>query len=171
MSKLVEDLLLLSRLDSHKLTFERTPVPLDELFADIQHQAARVAGPKGIHVIAKDKKLCVLSDNNRLKQLLWILVDNALQHPPKGGSIHLDADAVQRWVIITVSDTGSGIPSKHLPRVFERFYKAHREDQFDRTAGLGLSIASGLVEGMHGKISIESEVGKGTQVRITLEKE
>ncbi len=170
MSKLVEDLLLLSRLDSHKLTFERKQVPLDDLFADIQRQAALVAEPKGISVTADGKKLTALADDNRLKQLLWILVDNSMQHTPKGGSIHLDAEAMDKWVEITVSDTGSGIPSKHLPRVFERFYKAHREDQFDRTAGLGLSIAAGLVEGMRGRIGIESEVGKGTRVKIMLEK-
>ena len=170
MSKLVEDLLLLSRLDSHKLTFERKQVPLDDLFADIQRQAALVAEPKGISVTADGKKLTVLADDNRLKQLLWILVDNSMQHTPNGGSIHLDAEAMDKWVEITVSDTGSGIPSKHLSRVFERFYKAHREDQFDRTAGLGLSIAAGLVEGMRGRIGIESEVGKGTRIRIMLDK-
>ncbi len=170
MSKLVEDLLLLSRLDSRKLTFERKSVHLDDLFADIQRQAALVAEPKEISVSADGRKLTVLSDDNRLKQLLWILVDNALQHTPIGGSIRLDAETKGKSVEITVSDTGSGIPSKHLSHVFERFYKAHREDQFDRTAGLGLSIAAGLVEGMRGKISIESEVGKGTRVKIALEK-
>jgi signal transduction histidine kinase len=170
MSKLVEDLLLLSRLDSHKLTFERKPVNLDELFADIQRQSALVAEPKGIGVSAEGKKLTVQADDNRLKQLLWILVDNSMQHTPKGGSIRLDAKEIGKSVEITVSDTGAGIPSRHLPRVFERFYKAHREDQFDRTAGLGLSIAAGLVEGMRGKISIESEVGRGTRVKLTLDK-
>jgi signal transduction histidine kinase len=170
MSKLVEDLLLLSRIDSHKLTFERKPVHLDELFADIQRQAVIIAEPKGISVSADGKKLTILADDNRLKQLLWILVDNSMQHTPIGGSIRLEAEAIGKSVEISLCDTGAGIPSKHLPRVFERFYKAHREDQFDRTAGLGLSIAAGLVEGMHGRITIKSEMGKGTRVKIILEK-
>jgi signal transduction histidine kinase len=169
MSKLVEDLLILSRLDSNKLEFERKPVQLNELFADIQRQAARIAEPLGITVSAEGNNAVVLADANRLKQLSWILVDNALQHTPKGGTIRMDAVAKGRYVEITVSDTGLGIPTRHLSRVFERFYKASREETLARrSAGLGLSIAKGLVEAMDGKIEIFSSLGQGTRVILVL---
>lgn len=169
MSRLVEDLLLLSRIDAGGLVLERAPVPLAPLLDEVQRQMARLAGERGVHVEVPEAQGTALGDRTRLRQVLLILMDNALRHTPAGGSIRLTATRRDHHVQIGVADTGSGIAPEHLPRIFERFYQAapaHRGT--GGGAGLGLAIARGLVEAQHGQIALESRPGAGTQVRITL---
>ena len=171
MSKLVEDLLLLSRLDSQKLVFARQPVVVEGLFREILRKAGLITETQGIQIKTAANNQIVMADEQRLTQLLWILLDNALQHTPKGGEIAFEAKPEGDHVLITVSDTGTGIPKTHLSRVFDRFYKAGRESHStERGAGLGLSIAKGLIDSMHGTIRIDSQPGRGTKVTLQLDK-
>ncbi len=172
MTRLVEDLLLLSRLDAGRLSLERKAVSMPDLLTDVQRQMGRVAEERGVKLAAPFAPAAgtVWGDVTRLRQVLLILLDNALRHTPRGGEIRIEAHPRGRQLQIVVADTGSGIPAEHLPRVFERFYRADsaRTATGDGGAGLGLAIAQALVQAHHGQISIESQPGKGTRVSLLL---
>jgi signal transduction histidine kinase len=169
MTRLVDDLLLLSRLDNHRLQLERAPVALPELFADIQRQVRRLADERGVALRAEASGGTVWADPARLRQVLLILLDNALRHTPCGGTIQLNVHTQARTTTIHISDTGSGIAPEHLPRLFDRFY---RGDPARMSAsggtGLGLAIAKALIEAQGGQIAIESQLEHGTRVTLTL---
>ncbi len=165
-STLVEDLLMLSRLDARAMEFKKEPVALNELFKELVEKGNRLLGEKGVRLKFRPTQELVSADPARLAQVLWILVDNALQHTCKGQEIQLNAERSGGHVHVQVSDTGDGIPPEDLKHVFERFFKSNRAEV--KGAGLGLSIAKGLVEGMGGRIGIVSAVGQGTTATIIL---
>ncbi|MBI3244726.1 MAG: histidine kinase [Chloroflexi bacterium] len=173
MNRLVEDLLLLSRLDAGRLSLEHKAISMPDLLTDVERQMGRVAEERGVKLMATFAPAAgtVLGDFTRLRQVLLILLDNALRHTPRGGEIHIESHQRGRQLQIVVADTGRGIPPEHLPRVFERFYRAdsaRTAGAGDGGAGLGLSIAQALVQAHHGQISIESRPGKGTRVNLLL---
>jgi signal transduction histidine kinase len=169
MRRLVEDLLMLSRLDSGRLKLDRHPVDLTDLLGDTQRQVGRISETRGITISLSHMAGAALADSDRLRQVLLILLDNALRYTPNGGKIALSAELRGPTVQIQVADSGSGIPPKHLPHVFERFYRADEAHGITGNAGLGLPIAKGLIEAQHGKIAISSTLGEGTVVTITLD--
>jgi Signal transduction histidine kinase len=169
MRRLVDDLLTLTRLDSGQLTLAMEAVDLADLLRNLHRQAARLGEQRGITVELGDAGGVVQADAERLQQVVLIALDNALRHTPSGGRITLAATPAGRMVQITVADTGSGIAPEHLPHIFDRFYRADpARGRENGNAGLGLSIAKGLVEAMHGRITVESAVGVGTTVSVTL---
>jgi signal transduction histidine kinase len=170
MNKMVEDLLLLSRLDNKRLTIDRKPVSVNTLLNDIQNQSQMIAGGKIVHTNQLPQDRMVLADADRLRQVLLILLDNAIQHTPQAGTIQVGAEVLRKQIALTISDSGSGIPAEALPHIFERFYKvpSHTETQ-NRGAGLGLSLAKSLVELQHGHIHVESQPGVGTRFTIVLD--
>jgi signal transduction histidine kinase len=108
-------------------------------------------------------------DVPRIERVLANLLSNALQHTPPGEAVYVSASATSGGVRVEVRDTGEGIRSEDLPRVFDRFYRG--EEDYRRKAdgaGLGLAIAKGIVEAHGGDIGIESAVGEGTRVWFTL---
>jgi signal transduction histidine kinase len=107
----------------------------------------------------------VYADPDALRQVLSNLFDNALRYTAPGGTIALESVREGAGVTLRVRDTGSGIPREHLPRIFERFYRAdpHRSREEGGT-GLGLAIVRHLVEGHEGRIAADSEVGVGTVI-------
>jgi len=167
MSKLVEELLLLSRLDAGRLQVEYRPIVVSELLADVRRQIGRLADERGVRLCAGAVSGIVLADPTHLRQVLLIVLDNALRHTPPGGNVRLEAHAHGRHVEITIADTGSGITPKDLPHVFERFYRADSA-RGNTGSGLGLSIAKGVVEAQHGQIGIVSQSGQGTRVTVKL---
>ncbi|MEJ2601269.1 MAG: HAMP domain-containing sensor histidine kinase, partial [Anaerolineales bacterium] len=168
MSKLVDDLLLLSRLDAHRLKLAREPIQLSEILGEVSRQIAKVASNQGVPIELGDVHGSVWGDPTRLRQVLLILLDNALNHTSTGGKIRLETRLRGRLRQILVSDNGEGIPSQHLHHVFERFYQVEAGSNENRSSGLGLSIAKGLMEAQGGTIHVESQVGKGTQFSIAL---
>jgi len=167
MSKLLEELLLLSRLDAGRLNVERRPIAVPDLLVDVQRQVGRLADERGVRLCAGAVSGVALADPTHLRQVLLIVIDNALRHTPKGGEVKIEAQARGRQLVIVVSDTGEGIALAHLPHVFERFYRADSA-RSSSGSGLGLSIAKSLIEAQHGQIAIASELGKGTRVTVTL---
>lgn len=167
MSRLVDELLLLSRIDAGQLKVERQPIELADLLADVRRQAGRVADERGVQLDAGATDGVALGDPLRLRQVLLIVIDNALRHTRSGGSVSIAAQPRGRQVDIVVADTGAGIAPTHLPHVFERFYRADSA-RGSSGSGLGLSIARGLVEAQRGQITIASELGKGTRVTVSL---
>jgi signal transduction histidine kinase len=167
MSRLVDELLLLSRLDAGQLTIDRQPVDIAELLADVRRQIGRLADERGVCLDAGAASGVVLGDAMRLRQVLLILLDNALRHTPAGGTIRVEALSRGRQVDIVIADTGVGIAPEHLPHVFERFYRADSA-RGSSGSGLGLSIARGLIEAQRGQIAIASAPGQGTRVTVSL---
>ncbi len=168
MNQLVEDLLLLSRLDAHRLTLANEIIALPELLQETARQVDKLSVARGVSLSVDFTAGTVHGDRVRLRQVLLILLDNALRFTPSGGTIRLASHVSGRDVAITVVDSGPGIPPDHLPHIFERFYQVPGQAGEGRGNGLGLSIAKGLVEAHHGKISIASQIGKGTSVQILL---
>jgi signal transduction histidine kinase len=168
MSKLVDDLLLLSRLDAGEVKLDPQVLDLSDLLTRIQRQFASLAREHGVSIRIAGSEGHVKADPTRLWQVLLILVDNALRHTPARGSVTISSQLQDEVVRITVADTGDGIASEDLPHVFERFYKAHNSLADKRSTGLGLSIAKPLIELHRGEIEIESQVGNGTRVSVTL---
>jgi signal transduction histidine kinase len=166
MTKLVEDLLLLSRLDAGRLTLSREPIDVIALLADLERQVGRVAEGKGISLMLGRADGTVLADPTRLRQVLLVLLDNALQNTPAGGSVQLAATRQGKDVAITVTDTGRGLSPEDRSRVFERFYRA--QGSSPSGSGLGLAIAKGLVEVQHGRLTLESGDGGGLRAVVSM---
>jgi two-component system phosphate regulon sensor histidine kinase PhoR len=157
LSRLTQDLLDLSRLESRQVRFEVAPVELAALGRQVAELHGLAARKKGLELrVALPEGLQAMADGRALEQVLVNLVDNAIKYTPSG-SVELRAEAHRRDVLLTVADTGPGIEAHHLARLFERFYRVDsgRAREAGGT-GLGLAIAKHLVQGMHGEIGVES---------------
>ncbi len=165
---LVNDLLLLSRLDSGRLELACDPLDLARLLPELARQVEPLATAQGIVLHIPDIAGCAVADPTRLRQVLLIVLDNALKHTPAGGCITLRAWSDGRQVRVQVSDTGSGIAPADLPHVFERFYRSEQARATGSGNGLGLSIAKALMEAMRGQIGLTSVLGRGTTVTLVL---
>jgi signal transduction histidine kinase len=150
------------------LKLEREVVSLPELLADTGRQIAKLAQERGVNLSIDNPQGQIWGDPIHLRQVILILLDNALRFTPRGGAIHIDAHPQGKLVQISVTDSGCGIPPEHVPHVFERFYQVSPGNEESHSNGLGLSIAKALVEAQGGKIHLESWLGKGTRVTISL---
>lgn len=171
MARLVNDLLTLSQLDSGRIRLEPRPLDPADLVRAVAERFGERCRKKGItlEVEAGAGLPRLAGDRDRLEQVLTNLVSNAVDFTPSEGRITISAEPVPGGVVLAVRDTGAGIPPEDLPRIFERFYRVDkaRSREFGGT-GLGLAIARELVEAHGGRIAIESALGRGTAVRVTL---
>ena len=168
MQHLVDDLLDLARLESGTWRPDVQRVDAAEVVRSAWSPAAERAEAAGITFslqVAEDAGL--YADADALRQILTNLFDNALRHTPGGGRIQVEMTAVDEGTAVSVSDTGSGIAAEHLPRVFERFYRADpARSRSQGGTGLGLSIVKHLVESHGARIDLTSALGRGTTVRM-----
>jgi signal transduction histidine kinase len=174
MTKLVADLLTLARADSGQPQINPTRYDLTPSVAQVVRNVQTLAQPKNLKVDYQvPDQLELFADRERIEQLLYILMENAVKYTPNDGAIQLavrvDDDMRIPVVEMRVTDTGVGIPSEDVAHVFERFYRVdkHRAKQVGGS-GLGLSIAKWIVEAHDGTISVTSEVGRGTTFTVTL---
>ncbi|MCE5235222.1 MAG: ATP-binding protein [Clostridiaceae bacterium] len=169
LSRLITDMLALSRLQSGTEYMELSRVNLDELVRDIAQGYAGAASQNGIELIVEaENDPDGLTDPDRIEQVLVILLDNAMRYTPSGGSITLSVHNGKR-LLVSVADTGCGIPEADLPHVFERFYKVDKSRNEGGT-GLGLSIAHYIMEKLGETITVDSELDKGTRFTFTVKK-
>ncbi len=170
LQRLVDDLLDLSRLESGGWVARTGEVDLEDVAADAWEPYADAAIEKDVE-FSIEADLRVHADSSGLQQVLRNLLENALRHTDAGGHIHVAGfrDGAGR-AVVEVSDDGEGIPSRALPRIFERFYRADssRARDFGGT-GLGLAIVRHLVGAMGGTVEAESELGRGTTIRLILD--
>lgn len=159
LARLVEDLGTLAHAEAGALELRKEPVDLGDLLRDV---AASLPRPIAVEVPAELPAIEV--DPLRIRQILLNLLANALRHTPAEGVIAVEVEARPQQMLIRVRDTGSGIPPEDLPRIFERFQKGSDS----RGSGLGLPIARKLVLAHGGEIGIESVLGKGTEVTVSL---
>ncbi|MGH1488717.1 MAG: sensor histidine kinase [Acidimicrobiales bacterium] len=169
MNLLVEDLLLLAKLDEQQ-ALEIGPVDLASMLDDVAASALVAKPERSIHVTVNDAgRLLVQADAIRLQQAVAVLIDNALIHTPDDAAVRLSAKANEAAVTVVVSDDGPGIPTDSLEKVFDRFYRADASRSRDSGgSGLGLAIAKAIVEAHSGTITVESTVGYGTSFTIEL---
>jgi two-component system phosphate regulon sensor histidine kinase PhoR len=171
LQSLIEDLLELSRLESKEFRLKKEDVDLSVVASIVVSLFRERAEKKGVKLgLALEEGLPrLLTDQRALEQVVANLVDNAIKYCPSGASVTIAGEAAPGAVKIVVRDTGHGIDPKHLPRLFERFYRvdAGRSRDVGGT-GLGLSIVKHLVEAMGGQVTVESEVGKGSSFALTL---
>lgn len=163
--RLVQGLLTLARADTGQ-ALKTEPVAVQATIDDVVRQTQRMA-PE--HKVMADNvaDLVVRAERDTLKQVLLILLDNAVKYTPVGGRITVSAEGTATTVVIRVRDTGVGIPASALPNIFTRFWRADSQ-RTGGGAGLGLSIAKSLVEAYHGSISVDSVVGQGSVFTVTL---
>lgn len=168
MNRLVEDLMDLMKLKDRKIQLTRYFVQVDELLEKIRISFQQQAEAKGNRLKAEYPPGLppLLADAVRLEQIFTNLVHNAIKFT-ENGQITMKAEQVGQTLKVTIADTGIGIPSHELERIWERFYKTHqtRRDQ-GRGAGLGLAIVKELVDLHEGTITVESQLGKGTTFTI-----
>jgi len=159
----------LAALDAEGIEVERAPFGVRELVTELVERYQPRASAAGLALRAEPSQadLQVLGDRGKTDQALQNMVDNALKFT-RSGEVVVTATAHQAQVEIAVRDTGSGIPSRDLPRIFERFYKVDRARAGEPGSGLGLSIARHLIELQGGTIVAESSPGTGTVVRVRL---
>jgi two-component system phosphate regulon sensor histidine kinase PhoR len=171
LSRLTDDLLKLSAIEAGKLTLHMLPVRVASLFEACLETARQTATGKKIELrteAAADLP-AMRGDAMRLQEVLQNLLDNALQYTPAGGCITVKAWREDRAVVMSVEDTGIGIPHGEQERIFERFYRVDIARSRDAGGtGLGLSIARHIVEAHDGHIRVESEVGKGSRFFVSI---
>jgi two-component system phosphate regulon sensor histidine kinase PhoR len=168
---LVDDLLTLAQLESTNPNLQLSNVRLSELFAAIVRDWAKKFAEKKLSVdvsVASDLPT-IRADETRLQEVLYNLLDNTLKYSRPGGKIRLQAQKRGDEIALIVSDTGVGISETDLPRIFERFYRADkaRSRKLGGT-GLGLSIVKHIAQMHGGRVEAESELGRGTTIRVML---
>ncbi|MBI2412155.1 MAG: PAS domain-containing protein [Deltaproteobacteria bacterium] len=164
MARLIDDLLVLSRLESHQMAIVSAPMDLSELITSSIKGFEKQARDKGISIASDTDELPKVSgDRDRLEQVMVNLLDNAIKYTPSGGEIKVRAEKTDGGVRVDVVDTGIGIPAGDLPRIFERFYRVDkaRSRELGGT-GLGLAIVKHIIQGHNGKLQVESAPGKGS---------
>jgi two-component system OmpR family sensor kinase len=178
MGLLVEDLLLLARLDQER-PLELAPVELPVIVSDAVHAARAVASDRHIEleVHSDGVPLVVQGDDARLRQVVGNLLSNAVTHTPAGTAVTVRLRAEPGTAVLEVADQGPGLTPEHAERVFERFYRAdsarsrrRRGGVVDATGGtgLGLAIVAALVAAHRGKVEVDSTPGKGATFRVRL---
>jgi two-component system, OmpR family, phosphate regulon sensor histidine kinase PhoR len=171
LQSLIEDLLELSRLESKEFRLRKEAVDIDVVFRIVLGLFRERAEKKGVHLSARlaPGTRPLPTDQRALEQVLSNLIENAIKYCPPGSEVALSAIEDRDGLLLTVADTGPGIDAKHLPRLFERFYRvdAGRSRELGGT-GLGLSIVKHLVEALGGAVSVESAVGKGSVFSVRL---
>jgi two-component system sensor histidine kinase ResE len=180
MGRLVNDLLDLARMESGHFEIKQQMVNIGDLIRRVHrkfHVYTKERNIRLFHALPDKPLILKAADEDRLEQVLTNLLSNAIRHTPEGAAIEMAADEERAdgsgWIRIVVRDEGKGISAEDLPYIFERFYKADKarkrgSDPGAGGTGLGLAIVKNIVEAHRGRISAESEVGRGTTFTLLL---
>ena len=173
LEKLVGEMLDMSRLQDGRVHVELEPLELPGILEAAARGMRQIAADAGVELAIETdgSELQCMGNEDRITQVLVILMDNALSFTPSGGRVTVYARDAGSMVEVGVRDTGCGIEPKDLPMIWERFYKADRSRMRTTGTGLGLSIAKLVVELMGGEIGVKSEPGKGADFTFTLQKQ
>lgn len=171
MVRLVKDLLLLSNLDSNKYAMKKETIDLKKMLTDVVSNMKLLARNKSqqLHTRFCEEDITVEGDADKLEQVFINVINNSIKYTPNNGKIEISAALAGDKAVVTVTDNGIGIPREDIEKVFERFYRVDkaRSRELGGT-GLGLSICKEIVSAHKGTIEIESELDRGTSVRICL---
>jgi len=168
LGQVVGDLLTLARADAGERPVARVPLFLDDVAAEAVDAVRTLAEQKHVQVeVGAFEEAKITGDPTLVRQLLLIVLDNAVKFTATGGKVRLDVSADDGRAAVVVVDTGVGIPAEHLPHVFERFYRGEPARREADGAGLGLAIARWIVDAHGARIDIASAAGTGTRVTIS----
>ena len=170
MSSVIGKLLFLARSDAGKEQLNFEDVDLKDLITGLSTNIEALAMDKGIKfAVDAQESLIVNGDKVKLRQLFINILENAVRYTPTGGNISVSLVRKESNTLTAISDTGIGIPSEHLPHIFERFYRVDKaRSRADGGVGLGMAIAKYIADSHGGKIEVESQLGKGTTFYITI---
>jgi signal transduction histidine kinase len=166
LTSLVDDLLLLARSDSGAVSLERVPIHLDDVAADAAAALAQPAAAAGVRVEMDPQPTATIGDPARLRQLVMILVDNAIRHSPRGGAVRVVVRPAGDAASVAVEDAGPGVPPEDRPRVFDRFWRAPGAPAGG--TGLGLAIAKWIAEHHDGTISVDQSPAGGARFEVRI---
>ena len=170
MSKVLEDLFVLSKSDENQVNLDCKPVDLRALVEEVCKHAEVLAEEKNMKiVIAFLEPTEVKGDEVRLRQMVWNVLQNGIKYTQRGGELKISLQNEDEFVLLSIQDTGIGIPEEDLPLIFNRFYRVDKARTRDEGgSGLGLSICKQIAEAHKGKIEVESKLGVGTRFKIRL---
>lgn len=170
MSQLINKMLILSHTEVSRSDLNFQPVRLDEILNSIIEETSILAEANNQEINAEYfPEMMVNGDNDRLYQLFFNLIDNAIKYTPEYGKITISGRVENNIVIIDIKDTGPGIPLEEQSLIFNRFYRARNGNTKKvNGSGLGLAICKMIAEMHKGKINVKSEQGKGSTFRVLL---
>ncbi len=171
LSELIEMLLQMSELDAGMVVLQREPTDVPAVLRGVVDEIGYHAEQSGVavKVFVRGAVPLVELDAARLEQVIANLLNNAIKFTPEGGEVKVAVDFRDEEMVLTVRDTGPGIPPDVLPHIFDRFYRGNTvAGERRQTGGLGLAIAKGIVELHGGTIDVESRLGEGTTFTVTL---
>jgi heavy metal sensor kinase len=172
LSQIVRALFLLSQAESGQLTLQKSRMDLSEIAEDLVEQFQIPAEAAGVRLVADLPAECPASvDRVQIERLITNLLSNALKFTPEGGMVKLAVAAEPDSVRLVIEDTGRGIPTEHLPHIFDRFYRVPGQGTApapEQGLGLGLSFVAWIVKAHRGTIGVDSTPGKGTKFTIHL---
>ena len=170
MSKVLEDLFVLSKSDENQVNLDYKPVDLRALVEEVCKHAEILAEEKNIKIIIAFLELIeIQGDEVRLRQMVWNVLQNGIKYTQQGGELKISLQNEVDFALLTIQDTGIGIPEEDLPLIFNRFYRVDKARTRDEGgSGLGLSICRQIAEAHKGKIEVESKLGVGTRFKICL---
>ena len=166
LTSLVDDLLLLARSDSGAVALERVPLHLDDVAAEAAAALAQPAAAAGVRVEVDPQPAAAVGDPARLRQLVMILVDNAIRHSPRGSSVRVVVRSTPDAATVGVEDAGPGVRPEDRARVFDRFWRAPGAPAGG--TGLGLAIAKWIAEHHDGSISVDASSAGGARFEVRL---
>ncbi len=170
LSRIVENLLIISRLDAGEVKMEKALLDLGELARSTAEQMKVLAEEKCLEMSCRiEQSVLVLGDQSRMKQVVVNLVANAIKYTPEGGEITVAVRLDHGRAILEVADNGVGIPQYVIPHIFERFYRADKARSRDSGgAGLGLAIVKAICSAHGGEVRVFSEEGKGSRFTVVM---
>jgi two-component system phosphate regulon sensor histidine kinase PhoR len=171
LESLVQDLLMLSQIETGEIKMKIEPQDLAELAQEVIDQFEEAAQKKKIKLKIDEprKKALALADAKWIRQVLTNLISNAIHYTQEEGQVVVKFDISKKSVEVLVKDNGAGIPEEHLPRIFERFYRVDKSRSREQGGtGLGLAIVKHILESHHTKADVKSEVGKGSEFSFRL---
>jgi two-component system phosphate regulon sensor histidine kinase PhoR len=169
LNRLVEDLLVISKIELGEIKFHFEEVSIRDAFEVAIPLVEAKAGLKKINIqnSVQENLSCIWADRDRLTQIMVNILDNAVKFTQESGSVFIEASQKDKYTVLTITDTGIGVPKEEVQRLGERFYRVDRSRSRDLGGtGLGLSIVKHLMIAHGGKIEIESQLGRGTKVLL-----
>lgn len=167
MGRLVSDLLTLAKADRTELELHQEQVDLLAIATSAVRGIQQLTTERGVAVRVSGENVTLYADSDRLRELLFVLLDNAVRYTPPGGQVNVETRRTRHAVELVVEDTGPGIPKEDQPHVFERFYRVDKaRSREEGGLGLGLAIAQAIAQAHGGTIGIESAPGQGVRVTV-----